>query len=74
VIAGRKKTGKKTTQDNERKQENEKKVREHERAGWKRIQEGRWSKSKKGETKRDQDETGGWYIVQPGMSTTAHAG
>jgi hypothetical protein len=53
VIAGRKKTEKKTTQENERKQEKEKKAREHERARWKRRQEGRWSK--KGETKRDQD-------------------
>jgi hypothetical protein len=71
VIAGRKKTEKKT-QENDRKQENEKKVREHERAKWERRQEGRWSK--KGETKRDQDETGGWHVIQPGMSTTAHAG
>ncbi|KAJ7871824.1 hypothetical protein B0H14DRAFT_3567982 [Mycena olivaceomarginata] len=61
----RKKTEKKTTQENDRKQEN-KKVREHERARWKRRQEGRWSKSKKGETKRDHDETGGWHVIQPG--------
>ncbi|KAJ7369185.1 hypothetical protein DFH08DRAFT_984145 [Mycena albidolilacea] len=61
---GRKKTEKKT-QENERKQENKKKVREHEKARWKRRQEGRWSKSKKGETKRDQYETGGWHVIQP---------
>jgi alkyl sulfatase BDS1-like metallo-beta-lactamase superfamily hydrolase len=55
VIAGRKKTEKKT-QENDKKQENEKKVREHERAGWKRRQEGRWSTE--GKTKRVQDADG----------------